>query len=166
MFPIISLLVVECGYIKKINSPSDHHTRLQAIYQLNSAAASNIMNTTGYISSLGLLLVSLAHLISSTSIAGDNTTIGAQVLVHAKNTLSSVTQDMDITTDLWEAALLNKTEPERRELAVICRHMAMYDLLFAAIAATNILSSSQDRFKREMNSTAVNLCKIWVSIVN
>ena len=165
MFPIISLLVVECGYIKKINSPSYHHTRLQAIskIQLNSTAASNIMNTTGYISSLGLLLVSLAHLISSTSIAGDNTTIGAQVLVHAKNTLSSVT-DMDITTDLWEAALLNKTEPERRELAVICRHMAMYDLLFAAIAATNILSSSQDRFKREMNSTAVNLCKIWVSI--
>ena len=121
------------------------------------------MNTIGYISSLGLFLISLAHLISCASIAGEKTTIGAQVLVHAKNTLSSVTEDMDITTDLWEAALLNKREPERRELAVICRHMAMYDLLFAAIAATDIPPYAQDRFKREMNSTAVNLCKIWVS---
>ena len=130
------------------------------------------MDTIGYISSLGLLLISLAHLISCASIAGDKTTIGAQVLVHAKNTLSSVLNMDNATSHMhWEAALLDKTEPGRRELAVICRHMAMYDLLFAAIAATNLSADAEKNtryqadLKHQMNSTAENLCKIWVSII-
>lgn len=86
------------------------------------------MNTTGYIVSLGLLLISLAHLISSTG--------------H------------------WEAALLDKTEYKRRELTHICRHMAMYDLLFAAINETPEMNAN---YKAKMNETAIILCQIWVS---